>query len=109
MNNQGAVIYMKSILKILYGNLNIRKKTDYVIVPLKVLYIVYSIPFLVFAFLLLVRSFGAFGSAKDEKFSNVKKILLHFADVFLSYCLWIAIFGILEDTLGLKGRFHLFN
>jgi len=88
---------VKNMLSVLYGNLHFRKKADFIILPLKVLYIIYSIPFLLFSFLLMVRSFGAFGSPENEKIGIIKKTLLHIADLFLSYCLWISIFNILID------------
>ncbi len=96
------------MLNILFGNLNINKQTDYIIVPMKVLYIIYSIPFLIFALLLASRSLGAFGSSKNEKLGIIKKILLHFANIFWSYCLWIVILSILEEKLNIKLRPHLF-
>ncbi|OPX41869.1 hypothetical protein CLHUN_42600 [Ruminiclostridium hungatei] len=99
---------MKNMLNILFGNLNIKKQTDYIIVPIKVLYIIYSIPFLMFALLLAARSFGAFGSSKSEKIGIIKKILLHFANIFWSYCLWVVILSILEEKLNIKLRPHLF-
>ncbi|MCX7920970.1 MAG: hypothetical protein N3B21_02945 [Clostridia bacterium] len=79
---------MINMLKALYGTLKFERKADYFIMPLKVLYIIYSIPFLVFAFLLMLRSFGAFGSPKNERIGIIKKVLLHFADVFWSFVLW---------------------
>lgn len=79
---------MKNMLNILYGDLHFQGKIDFIIVPLKVLYIIYSIPFLVFAFLLVARSFGTFGSPKNEKFGIVKKMLLHIADIFWSFVFW---------------------
>lgn len=79
---------MKNMFEVLYGNLKIKKNTDYFVVPLRVLYILYSIPFLVFAFLLMARSFGAIGSPKNEKVGIIKKILLHIADIFWSFVLW---------------------
>lgn len=79
---------MSKIFKVLYGDFKFRKKIDYITVPLKVLYIIYSIPFLLFAVLLMLRSFGAFGSSTDEKFGLVKKILFHFADIFWSFIFW---------------------
>lgn len=79
---------MKRVFKILYGDLNIRKKSDYIIVPLKVLYLIFSIPFLIIILGLFLRSFGTIGTSKNEKFGVVKKILFHFADVFWSFALW---------------------
>ncbi len=96
------------MLNILFGNLNIKKQTNYIIVPMKVLYIIYSIPFLIFALILDLRSLGAFGSCKNEKIGIIKKILLHFANIFWSYCLWIVILSILEEKLDIGLRPHLF-
>ncbi|MCX7921367.1 MAG: hypothetical protein N3B21_05000 [Clostridia bacterium] len=99
---------MKNMLKILYGSLRFRKKADYIIIPLKVIYIIYSIPFLIFAFLLFIRSFGGFGSPQNEKIGMVKRILLHFSAIFWSYCLWIAILSILEEKLKINLIPHLY-
>lgn len=79
---------MKNMLNVLYGNLYFKKKSDYVIIPFKIVYIIYSLPFLAFAFLLMTRSFGAFGSMKNEKVGIIKKMLLHLADIFWSFVFW---------------------
>ena len=96
------------MLQALYGNLRLRKKTDYVLLPLKFIYIAYTAPFLLFAFLMAIRTLGAFGNPLKEKFGLVKKILLHFAAIGMSSCLWVLILGILEETLNIKFRLHMF-
>jgi hypothetical protein len=97
------------MLKVLFGSLKINRGIDYAILPLKIVYIVYTTPFLIFAFLMNVRSFGAFSSSSKEKFGIVKKILLHLSAIFLSFGMWIVILSILEKTLNFKIRLHLFS
>jgi hypothetical protein len=96
------------MFNVLFGNFRIQRKTDYFVLPLKILYIVYNIPFLLFAFLLFLRSFGAFGNGKNEKFGIVKKVLLHFTAIVSSFFFWIIILSVLEDKLNFKIRLHLF-
>src|SRR3989339_2290560 len=94
------------MLQVLYGNLKIHKKMDYLILPLKILYIIYTAPFLLFVFLMYIRTLGAFGNPSKEKFGVMKKIFLHLAGISISFGLWIIILGILEETLGIKVRLH---
>lgn len=86
---------MRNMLKALYGNLCFIKKSDYIVVPLKVLYIIYSLPFLLFSYLLAIRSFGGLESSEDEKVGIIKKAFLHFAAIFFSFILW----GLLINAL----------
>lgn len=79
---------MKNMLRVLFGNLKFLNKTDYIAVPLKMIYIIYSLPFLLISFVMMARSAGAFGSPDDEKFGIVKTVLLHISNIFLSFVLW---------------------
>lgn len=76
------------MLKTLYGNLRYEKKTDLLLLPIKYLYIIYTIPFLIFVLLLTIRSFGAFGNPLKEESGIVKSILLHVATIFISFVIW---------------------
>ena len=97
------------MLRILYGDLKINKKTDFVILMFKVIYMIYTAPFLVFVFLMYLKTLGAFGDPLKEKFGTIKKTMLHFSAIAVSTCIWIIILGILEETLYIKIRLHLFN
>jgi hypothetical protein len=96
------------MLKVLYGSLSIKSKSDLFILIPKLIYIIYTLPFLVFAFLLALRSLGGFGNPLKEEFGITKKILLHFAAVVISFGIWIIVLGFLEEKLGIKIRLHLF-
>ena len=39
------------MLEAMYGSLKIRKKIDFLLLPIKIIYIVYTIPFLLFVLL----------------------------------------------------------
>lgn len=84
------------MLKVLYGNLKIQNKFDFLILPFKILYMVYTLPFLIFALLSYIRTLGAFGNPVKEKFGVVKKILLHFSAIFLSFIFWGVIINIIN-------------
>lgn len=83
------MLILKNLLNTLYGNLRFRYRSDYITVPLKLAYIVFSIPFLLFALGLWARSLGAIGSPEEEKIGVVKVIFLHIADIFWSSAFWV--------------------
>ncbi len=97
------------MLRILYGDMKMNKKTDFAILMFKVIYIIYTAPFLMFVFLMCLKTLGAFGNPLKEKFGIIKKIMLHFSAIAISTCIWIIVLGILEETLHIKIRLHLFN
>jgi hypothetical protein len=47
---------MKNMLKVLYGNLIFNKKSDYIIVPLKILYYIFF-PFFIVCICLILEKF----------------------------------------------------
>ncbi|TYQ13256.1 UNVERIFIED_CONTAM: hypothetical protein Cloal_4322 [Acetivibrio alkalicellulosi] len=77
------------MLRALYGRLTIKNKIDYLIVGLKILYIIYTIPFLMFAAGLYVITLSFDENPFKENMGFVKTILLHFSAVFWSAILWI--------------------
>ena len=79
---------MRKICKLLFGDINIKDKGDYIVVPLKVVYIIYSIPFLLFVIMAFVRTMGAFKNPNDEKIGIVKRVLFHIANIFISLVFW---------------------
>ena len=87
---------MENIIKVLFGSLKYRTKLDYIFIPLKCIYIIYSLPLLALAFLLYLRSSGAFGSPKNEKFGIIKKILFHLSNIFFSFVFWGLIINALK-------------
>jgi hypothetical protein len=96
------------MLRALYGSFKIVKKTDYLKLLFKIVYIIYTSPFLLFALLLYARSFGAFNNSPDEKFGKIKIFLLHFSAIAFSFGIWIILSAVLEDNFGIKIRLHLF-
>lgn len=95
------------MLKVLYGRLEMNKKSDWLMLSLKLLYMLYTLPFLIFIFLFYIRSIGAFGNPLKEEFGIVKKVLLHFSAIVLSFGLWMAILSIMENAFNIKIRLHL--
>lgn len=91
------------MFNVLFGEFKIKRHSDYFVVPMKILYFIYNIPFVIFAFLLSLRSFGAF-TCKDEKFGIVKIILFHFAAIVTSFFFWIILLVVLEDKFNFKFR-----
>ena len=96
------------MLKVLFGSFKITSKFDYVLIPLKVLYLLYNVPFLLVALLMTIRSLGAFGNPLKEEFGLIKKILLHFSAIVTSFFFWIMHIAILKDKYGLNIKIHLF-
>lgn len=89
----------KIMIKALYGNLKINRKIDALIFPIKLLYILYTIPYLIFALLLSIRSLGALGNPLKEEFGLKKKILLHFGAIVMSFIGWVFILAIFKDII----------
>ena len=83
------------MLDVLYGRLKIQRKVDIILLPIKIIYFLYTIPFLVFALLLFIRTLGVFGNSSKERFGIVKKILLHFTAIFLSFIFWGIIINVI--------------
>jgi uncharacterized membrane protein YccF (DUF307 family) len=86
----------------LYGNLRINSKKGIYLFPLKVLYIILTLPFLVFSLLLAIKSLGAFGNPLKEKIGFKKKIILHVTANVVSVFIWMALLGCLIDYLKLN-------
>ena len=69
------------MIKALYGNLKVSKKSDWIILPFKVVYIIYTLPYLIIVGLAYFRTPGLFQNPLKEKFGFLKKILLHFSAI----------------------------
>ncbi len=82
------------MFKTLYGNLKYSRKSDLIFLPIKYLYLLYTVPFLVFAFMLSVRSVGVFGNPTTEEMGIVKAILLHMSAVVISFAIWGTLWSI---------------
>ncbi len=76
------------MLESMYGSLKIKNKIDIFLFPIKIIYMVYTIPFLLFVLLMQIRTLGAFGNAFKEKVGKVKALLIHFSAIFLSFIFW---------------------
>ena len=50
----------------------------------------------------MLRSFGAFGSPKNEKFGIVQRILIHFTDTFWSFVFWGIILNVIFGNYNTK-------
>ena len=93
------------MIKALYGTFKLKKISDYFILPFKVIYLLYTFPFLIFLVLASIRGAGAFGNLSKKKLGVMEKILLHFAAIVISFLAWISILIFLK----IKIRLHLFK
>lgn len=93
------------MLKALYGNLKIKNKFSWIMIPFKIIYMAYTLPFLIIIVLASFRSLGAFGNPLKEEFGFVKRILLHFSAIVISMFGWICIL----IALHIEVRLHLFT
>ncbi len=87
------------MFKVLYGNLRYRRPLDIFILPIKYIWVVYTLPTIVFVFLLTFRSGGAFGNPIIEEFGTIKKVLFRCSVVFISFVVWGIIFSIVNDNI----------
>lgn len=87
------------MIKVLYGNLKYQNKFDFLILPFKYLYVLYTLPTLFFIFMLAIRSGGVFGNPLNEEFGDIKAIVFRLSVLILSFALWISIFMIIEDLM----------
>lgn len=79
------------MFKRIYGDFKIKKASDYIIVPLKVLYVIYSWPYLFTALMLYIKSLGAIKlTLKGER-----KFTTHFFIIFLSTVVNIGVLGMI--------------
>lgn len=86
------------MFKILYGNWRFSTIIEKVLFPFKIIYFIYTLPFLLFSVLLYLRTFGVFSASPNEKFSLPKILALHMAAVVISFGLWISIMMVLESV-----------
>lgn len=54
------------MLKALYGDFKIKRKIDVIILPCKIIYLVYTLPFVAFALVAFITRFGAGGNPLKE-------------------------------------------
>jgi hypothetical protein len=94
------------MLKVLYGSFEINSKIDYIKLPFKIIYIIYTAPFLLFTFLMYIRSLGAFGNPLKEKYGTAKIIMVHFAAIAFSFGMWVLLLSVLESNFDIKVRLH---
>ena len=87
------------MVKLLYGDLAIKERIDRILVPLKIIYIIYTIPFLLMTAIMFIRGLGAFKGPANEKIGKIKRVLLHCAAIFWSFCLWVIILSSIKDAL----------
>lgn len=57
--------------------------------PLKIIYVLYTLPFLALALVLYIKGMGAFG--RDNNVGIIKKVLFHLLGILLSYLIWRAL------------------
>lgn len=88
------------MIYLLFGDLKYQNKIDILKLPLKYLYMVYTLPTLVFIFLLGMRGAGALGVPEKNGIGIVKLLLFRFSVFVLSFGLWIGIYGIIVRYSG---------
>lgn len=93
---------MKEILKVLRIDLDIKNENRLYLKFVKILYVIYTLPFVMFSYGLSLRSLGAFENANSDKISSFDRVMIHFLAIFLSYLLWFFIFALIEGATGFK-------
>lgn len=88
------------MLHVLYGRFNINTIKGKMFLPIQIIYAFYTLPFLLLALLLYLRSLGAASVSSEEEFSILKKIGLHFAAIVISFALWGIALSIAKDKFG---------
>jgi hypothetical protein len=85
------------MLKALYGSLKIKKNVDYVFVSLKILYIIYTVPFLIFALCTYIYTLSFHENPFKQEIGVIKRILLHISAIFWSFVIYVFLLKALVD------------
>ena len=80
------------MFKNLYGEFKIRKNFDYFIMPLKILYMIFTFPFIIVVILLCVLLMGYDSSCPYQgQMSLLRKVVMHFSAVFVSLIIYLVV------------------
>ena len=93
------------MLNVLYGRFNLNTMRGRILFPIQALYAFYTLPFLLIALLLYLRSLGAASVSSDEEFGVLKRIGFHFAAIVISFALWGIALSIINDKFGVSVLF----
>lgn len=77
-----------NMLKALYGSFKIKDKKDWLILPVRIVYLIYTLPFLLVVLILYARGIGAFKDPYKGKTNKRKMIGLHFSFIIMSFFIW---------------------
>ncbi len=87
---------MSELWFVLFSSKGIRKSENKVYTVLKILYLIYLLPFILFAIGMAFKSGAGSG---NQKSGIIKKILVHFSAIFMALCFWIIIIQIISEKL----------
>lgn len=87
---------MFELWMILFGINGIRKSEPKFLIFIKLLYLICILPFVLFA---LGLAFDSGAGSSSEKPGNIKKVLVHFSAISISFGLWLIIISAIQEKL----------